>query len=170
MGTEWGKLKISLVSILLIISFLSLASLGGMYLYSRKSGLILPIPTIGNLFKIGSQRQGYSSEVVSFDPTKTPAIFAIEEVDAQNENMTLTYVFPLVQRGITIVSKIKCLQEDSKVIKTLEINETGPQHGVEAPGQLLYLLADGGDTLQGICSDFNCTSIVNGCVLLKSKK
>lgn len=110
---------------------------------------------------------GYPAELFSFDVTQKQAVFGVVSSDATRKTMILRYIFPFDLRGRIIEAAITCPLSDSKII----ISDPGQQTTeVVSADQYLYEIADAGtDSLQGICGDTDCTSIVASCELVKTR-
>lgn len=111
---------------------------------------------------------GYPSELFSFDVTQKKAVFGIVSSNPDEKTMDLRYIFPFVRRDKVIKSVINCLIEESVVISLDQ--ETQSRETVQAKEPLYQIASAGIDTLQGICGDNECSSIVGTCELLKIKR
>ncbi|MEX2053627.1 MAG: hypothetical protein WD940_01295 [Patescibacteria group bacterium] len=110
---------------------------------------------------------GYPAELFSFDVTAQPAVFAVISVDPDRKTMLLRYVFPFNRRDNDINSEIKCAINDP-VITTID-SSTGEATTVKASSPLYEIVEAGKDTLQGVCGDQDCKSIVKSCELVRTK-
>jgi len=108
---------------------------------------------------------GYPNQLLDFDPTQEQAVFGVVSSNPSDKTMVLRYIFPFTREGKVINSVIACPLSDSKII-TLDL-ETGENKVSQAEKQLYEIVKVGSDTLQGICGDAECNSIVAGCELVR---
>lgn len=112
-------------------------------------------------------KSGYPEEFFSFDVTTQPASFAIVDVDSADKSMVLQYILPFDRQGQIVKSKIDCSVKGS-VILTLDPS-SGATETAPTDKPLYDLATKNVDTLQGICGNHECSSIVGNCDLLKPK-
>lgn len=117
-----------------------------------------------------SMPSNYPAETLSYDVTESQAVFSIMEISPKDKSMLLRYILPYEREGTLVTVKIECPLNDSWIAE-IDVNPDG-----EAPAdpkftlvsKPLYQIANPEtDTLQGICSDLNCQSIVKSCELLR---
>lgn len=110
---------------------------------------------------------GYPAELFSFDVTSQPAAFAIVNVNPSDKTMVLQYILPFDRQGQVIKSVINCSTKGS-VVMILDPNSDTTETTI-ANKPIYELANENVDTLQGICGDRECHSIVGDCELLKPK-
>ena len=111
-------------------------------------------------------KSGFPAELFSFDVTKNKAIFGVVSSNPSTKSMVLRYSFPFDRRGKVIEVFVGCPLRDSKIITyDPETQETEITKAVRP----LYEIANPEtDSIQGICGDENCTSIVAECELART--
>lgn len=109
----------------------------------------------------------YPAELFDFDVTQQKAVFGIVSSNPDKKTMILRFAFPFVRRDKVIEASISCSIKNSTIITFDPLTQATEISEAQKP--LYELAVPGADSLQGVCADNECSSIVGECELARTK-